>query len=161
MISLLSLHAFRYNRAGPGGILDYTIEHVRRGHRSFLVGNQQILAVCPVRVYHSEKARQVEIVQRGLRLVEYAERPRRIAPWMAQEDAEQEREGQQGPLPTREDAQRLPPPSPEPQPDLHPLLREIQDPRSFLHHPRHHLSKCLPNTLESLREANLNLPIYR
>src|SRR3712207_3386682 len=90
MISLLSLHTLRYNRGGPGGVLDYPIEHIRRGHRSFLAGDQQILAVCPVRVYHSQEACQVEVVQRRLRLIEHAERPG-TTPRSAQEDAEQER----------------------------------------------------------------------
>src|SRR5215210_6056134 len=160
MTSLLSLHALRYNRGGPGGILDHTIEHVRRGHRPLLVGHQQILAGSPVRVYHSKETRQVEVIERSLGLVEHAERPR-IATRAAEEDAEKERQREQRPLPTREDAQRLPPPPSEPEPDLDPLLREIQDPRSTVHHPRHHLSESPPHPAERIGEPNLYLSVYR
>src|SRR5215210_1059626 len=79
---LLSLQTLRHNSGGPGGILNNPVEHVRRGHRSFLMGDQQILAVCPVRVYHREKTGQVEIVERRLGLVEDAESPG-TPPWPA------------------------------------------------------------------------------
>src|SRR5829696_224615 len=95
---LLSLQTLRHYSGGPGGILNYPVEHVRRGHRPFLMGDQQILAVCPVRVYHREEPGQVEIVERRLRLVEYAEGPR-TPPWLAHKNAEQERQREQRPLP--------------------------------------------------------------
>src|SRR5215204_4660558 len=61
---LLSLQTLRHNSGGPGGILNHPVEHIRRGHRSFLMGDQQILAVSPVRGYHREETGQVEIVER-------------------------------------------------------------------------------------------------
>src|SRR5215217_3422597 len=86
---LLSLQTLRHNSSGPGGILNHPVEHIRRGHRSFLMGDQQKLAVSPMRVYHSEKTGQVEIVERRLGLIEDAESSR-IPTWPAQEHAEQE-----------------------------------------------------------------------
>src|SRR5918997_1736924 len=124
---LLSLQTLRHDGCGPGGVLNHPVEHVRRGHRSFLMGDQQILAVCPVRVYHREKSRQVEVVQRRLRLIEHAESPR-LPPRLAQKDAEEEREREQGPLPAREHPQRPPALPPKPEPDLHPLLGKLQHP---------------------------------
>src|SRR5215210_7696907 len=98
MTSLLSLHALRYNRGGPDGILDHAIEHVRRGHRPLLVGHQQILAGSPMRVYHSKETRLVEVVERGLGLVEHAECSR-IAAGPAEEYTEEERQCEQRSLP--------------------------------------------------------------
>src|SRR5829696_7498277 len=104
---LLSLQTLRHYSGGPGGILNHPVEHVRRGHRSFLMGDQQILAVGPVRVYHSEKTCQVEVVERRLGLIQYAKRSR-IAPRTAQEYAEQERQREQCPFTPGKDAQRPP-----------------------------------------------------
>src|SRR5829696_6782438 len=86
---LLSLQTLRHNSGGPGGILNYPVKHIGRGHRSFLMGDQEILAVSPVRVYHREETGQVEIVERRLGLIEDAECPR-IPTRPTQENAEQE-----------------------------------------------------------------------
>src|ERR687890_826004 len=88
---LLSLQTLRHNSGGPGGILNYPVEHIRRGHRSFLMGDQQILAVSPVRVYHREETGQVEIVERRLGLIQHAESTG-ISTRPTEKHAEQERQ---------------------------------------------------------------------
>src|SRR5215210_6581685 len=156
---LLSLQTLRHNSGGPGGILNYPVEHIRRGHRSFLMGDQQILAVSPVRVYHREETGQVEIVERRLGLVEDAESPR-IPTRPAQEHAEQERQREQGPFAPGQYTQGPPALPPQPQPNLHPVLREIQDPGRSLEHPRHHLPERIPYPPEGLRETRLYLSVH-
>src|SRR4028119_1736934 len=124
------------------------------------MGDQQVLSAGAVRVYHREKTRQVHVVQRGLGLVQDAKSPgspRRPA----QEDAEQERERQQGPLPAREDPQGSPPLAPETDPNLHPLLRQVQSPGRPHEHLRHYLPERPPNPPERLREPYLYLLVHR
>src|SRR3712207_1312868 len=99
---LFSLQTLRHYSGGPGSILNHPVEHVRRGHRSFLMGDQQVLAVGPVRVYHSEKTCQVEVVERRLGLIQHTKRSR-IAPRTTQENAEQERQREQCPFSSGKD----------------------------------------------------------
>src|SRR5215211_7873561 len=94
---LLSLQTLRHNSGGPGSILNHPVEHIRRGHRSFLMGDQQILAVSPVRVYHREETGQVEIVERRLGLIKDAQSPL-IPTRPTQEHAKQERQREQSPF---------------------------------------------------------------
>src|SRR5829696_8648128 len=155
---LLSLQTLRHDGCSPGGVLNHPVEHVRRGHRSFLVGDQQILAFCPVRVYHREESGQVEIVERRLGLVEDAE-GRRSAPRLAEKDAEQEREREQRPLPAGQDPQRAPALPPEPKPYLHALLRQLQHAGGPGEHPRHHHPEGLLDPPERLRKTRLDLSV--
>src|SRR5215210_6349403 len=123
------------------------------------MGDQQILAVSPVRVYHREETGQVEIVERRLGLVEDAESPR-IPTRPAQEHAEQERQREQGPFAPGQYTQGPPALPPQPQPNLHPVLREIQDPGRSLEHPRHHLPERIPYPAKGLRETCLYLFVH-
>src|SRR3712207_5558015 len=86
-VPLLSRQTLGYDDRGTEGILRDPIEHVRRCHGPILVRYQQKLPMWPVRVYHSQKPSQVDVVQSRLGFVEHAERPRPLVE-TAQKDAE-------------------------------------------------------------------------